>query len=352
KTMTRPVASALVNDDVVVPRLGAGGVLVHVRLVGREGDRVAGAELERLVVDVHLELPAQHHDHLVGAGRVRVGRVGRARREPQLVELDERRRAGGGERTTLELAVGRAQHLRVVAPQDHDARARGADELSKRNSEAHRDLPEDADRGVALARLDLRESRATPPRRAGQVVERQASGLAPLPQVLGDAAPELGRADVVARARKGAIRLARVHDVLHYNEIVRWYTEISVALPSLVGGGPEGAAELKRRRPRVAGGHPAEASGMACTWQIPGGRLPTAYPRPNHRAYRPLPTRVACRGEPVAAFDYRVSVVPSTFEAGHDQASISAQVLRQAGHRRVRREARGIRARRAERRSV
>ena len=53
-------------------------------------ESVAPPELERLAVHVQFELTAQHHQHLVGARRVRLGGVLRAGREAELVELDER----------------------------------------------------------------------------------------------------------------------------------------------------------------------------------------------------------------------------------------------------------------------
>src|SRR5262249_17157653 len=75
-------------------------------------------------------------------------------------------------------------------------------------------------RGVALARLDLRESSAAHARRARQVVERHPAGLAALPQVLRHAAPQLRGADVVAGAGGRANGLARHHLILHYTHSI------------------------------------------------------------------------------------------------------------------------------------
>src|SRR5262245_59296913 len=92
---------------------------------------------------------------------VRLGRVRCTCRKSELIDLDERRSARRRERPALELAVERTQHPRVTAAQDANSRLRLSEQIGKRNTETHRDLPEETDRRVRLAGLDLRERGAT-----------------------------------------------------------------------------------------------------------------------------------------------------------------------------------------------
>jgi hypothetical protein len=137
--------------------------------------------------------------------------------EAELVELDEGRGTRRSERTALELAVGRAERLRIPAAKDDGSGARRSDELREGNAESHGDLPEDPHRGVALARLDLRQRRPAHARRTREVIQRQPAALASLAEVVGDTPPELRGPDVVAVAGAGPIRLAHRCSLLHYH---------------------------------------------------------------------------------------------------------------------------------------
>ena len=177
--------------------------------VGFEGDRVARLEVEELPHHVQPQDAGEHDHELLCAGRVGLGPVPRARREAQLVELDRGVRADGRERAALELAVERAEHLRVAATEDLRARPRLAEQLGERQAEAGRDLPQDAERRVRLAGLDLRERGAAHAARLREILERHAARLAPLPQVFGDPAPELRRAALVPQRRARRARVLR-----------------------------------------------------------------------------------------------------------------------------------------------
>src|SRR5439155_163636 len=97
--------SALVGDEVVVPRFGAARVFVDVGAIGGEADGVAGGEVVALAVDVEAAGAGEDDEDLVRAAGVGLGGVLRARRQAQLVELDERSGADGGEGAALQFPV-------------------------------------------------------------------------------------------------------------------------------------------------------------------------------------------------------------------------------------------------------
>lgn len=192
-------SAARVDDHVVVPGLRVARVFVDVGLIGQKSERITGLELEHTLAHAHPEEATQHHQDLAGPCGVGLGRIARARRHPQLVDLDERGHACRRERTALEAPVGRAQHLGVLPSQDRPFASVLVEELGEGHPEPHRDLPHHTDRGVALQRFDLGQSRTAHPRRAGQLVQRHvargALGLEPLC----DPPRQIGGADVVAR---------------------------------------------------------------------------------------------------------------------------------------------------------
>src|SRR5262249_47257210 len=116
-----------------------------------------------------------------------------------------------------------------------------------------------ADGGIALARLDLRESRPADPGRPGQVVQRQAACLPPLAEVLRNAAAQLCRPDVVAGTGAGPNRLARSHVTFHYSEhaVEKANSAFAGVIPSGADGCPialRGRRLVLRRRTRPAQG--------------------------------------------------------------------------------------------------
>src|SRR5439155_14081706 len=124
---------------------------------------------------------------LDGAGGVGVGVLDAAAGQAQLVELDAARLIDRKERARGELAIGRAEHARLLAAQDARARARlRRQQRREGDAEAGGDLPQHVDGGGALPELNLPEHGAADARLLRQLLQRQAALGAELAQVVAD----------------------------------------------------------------------------------------------------------------------------------------------------------------------
>ena len=209
--------SAFVDDDVMIARLGIRRVLVGMRPVGRERNRIARAKLEDFGIHAQPKLSGQYHQHFVRSWSVRLRSVNRSRRQAKLVQLDDGRGPGRGQRPAFELAVSGSEDLRVRAAQDSRSRTRRPDELCKRDTETHRNLPKHSDRRVTLASLNLRKGRTAYSRGTRQVIERKPAGLTTLPQILGHTTAKVSGTDVVSRTGQWAIGPARRQVLFHFS---------------------------------------------------------------------------------------------------------------------------------------
>ncbi len=145
--------------------------------------------------------------------------------EAQLVELDQRRRPGGGQGRLSsfpsdERSTCASERRSTMTPE------RGAPTSSANGTPRPTAIFQSTPTVGLLLQVSICESAARlTPDDLGEVVEREAASLAPLPQVLGDAAGEFGRADVVTGSGEGAIGLARFHVILRDTRTVGWYPE-------------------------------------------------------------------------------------------------------------------------------